>query len=437
MTDGLFKFGDERDWFTRARFGLFVHWGIYSVAGWHEQHAYLRRMTRKAYAPLMRRFNPARFNPDEWLDMAEAAGMRYICFTAKHIDGFCMWDTALTEFKVTRTPFGRDVLAMLAEACRRRGFPLCLYYSVADGSHPNYPHAGRAYEYPAPQPGDLPDAEKYMAFLKAQVRELCSGYGKIHGFWWDANVMNARDPSINAMIRQLQRGIVINNRGMDEGDFGTPERDWDEYVNSEPAFARPIEACQSIGYQSWGWRRNEDYYSDAHLSGSIQKILAKGGNFLLNAGPRADGSFPAAAKRRLSRIGAWYGVVKEALLDAAPASGLLSERGPLLTRRGCDLYVHLCQQPITDAVYLHPIADLPRRAVVLNTGRPARFDIADLPRLHAMTPNRCLRIFRLPVNQRSLAGWVIKLEFDHPPEILSAAAGATARVQSDNCKDDK
>ncbi len=427
MANALFRFGDERDWFMRARFGLFLHWGIYAVAGWHEQHMYLRQMTRKAYAPLARRFNPARFNPDEWLDIAEAAGMRYVCFTAKHIDGFCMWDTALTDFKVTRTPYGRDVLAILADACRRRGIPLCIYYSVVDGSQPNYPHAGRAYEFPAPQPGDRPDVEKYMEFLKGQVRELCTGYGKIHGFWWDANVLGLRDPSVNAMIRGLQPGIVINNRGMDEGDFGTPERDWDEFVNSEPAFARPIEACQSLGFQSWGWRRNEDYYSEAHLLGSIQKILAKGGNFLLNVGPRADGAFPGAAKRLLSRIGAWHAAVKEALLDAAPASGLLSGRDALLTRRGNNLYVHLHRQPIADAVYLHPIADLPRRAIVLNTGRAARVDVADLPRLHAAAPNRCLRIFRLPINKQSLAGWVIKLEFDRLPACLEdypAGAGA-------------
>jgi len=410
-----FRFGDERDWFLQARLGLFIHWGIYAVPGWHEQHVFRKHMTRAAYVPLMRRFNPVRFNPDAWLDSAEAAGMRYVCFTTKHIDGFCLWDSALTDFKVTRTPYGKDVLVLLAEACHRRNMPLCLYYSVVDGHQPNYPHAGRPYEFSGPQPGDRPDAGKYLDYLKGQVRELCTRYGKIHGFWWDGNVLKLQDPSINALIRDLQPGIVINNRGLDEGDFGTPERDWDAFVDTDQAFARPVEACQSIGFQSWGWRKDEDYYSDAHLIASIQKILAKGGNFLLNVGPKADGTFPRVATKLLDRLGAWVATVKESLVDAVPANDLLSEHDVLLTRRDNILYVHVHRQPATDAIYLHPLMDRPCRATVLNTGRPVHVDVADLPWLHDKTPNRALRISRLPVNRRSLAGWVIKLEFDRPP----------------------
>ena len=416
-----FCFGDGRDWFLQARFGLFIHWGIYAIPGWHEQHVFRKHMTRAEYVPLMRRFNPAKFDPDPWLDQAEAAGMRYLCFTTKHIDGFCLWDSALTDFKITNTPYGKDTLALLADACHRRNFPLCLYYSVVDDHQPNYPHAGRSYEFPSPQPGDQPDQDKYVAFLKGQVHELCSRYGKIHGFWWDGNVLKLRDPSIHAMIRELQPGIVINNRGMDDGDFGTPERDWDDSVNRELAFTRPVEACQSIGYQSWGWRKNEDYYSDAHLIGSIQKVLAKGGNYLLNIGPKADGTFPREARQRLARIGSWLGRVREGLIEATPANEWINDHAVLLTRRGNALYVHLHRQPVTDAVYLHPIVDLPRRATVLNTGREARVDVVDLPWLHQLKPNRGLRISKLPVNRQSLVGWVIKLEFDHLP-VLGVAA---------------
>lgn len=429
----LLRFGDDRDWFLQARFGLFIHWGIYAVAGWHEQHIFRKHMTRAAYTPLMQRFNPAKFDPDEWLDMAEAAGMRYLCFTTKHIDGFCLWDSALTDFKITRTPYGKDALALLAEACHRRNMPLCLYYSVVDDHQPNYPHAGRSYELPSPQPGDQPDVDKYMQYLKGQIRELCTNYGKIHGFWWDGNVLKLRDPSVNTLIRELQPGIVINNRGMDEGDFGTPERDWDESVNSELAFTRPIEACQSIGHQSWSWRKNEDYYSDAHLIGSIQKVLAKGGNYLLNVGPKADGTFPLEAKRILARIGAWYETVKEALLDVAPANELLSEHDVLLTRRDNILYVHLHRQPIKNAVYLHPIVDRPRRAIILNTGRAAHVDVLDLPWLHSKTPNHCLCINRLPVNKQSLVGWVIKLEFERLPtggQVVDTPADIDAEIQT-------
>ncbi len=161
--------------------------------------------------------------------------MRYVCFTTKHHDGFCLWDTRQTAFNTMNTPYGRNVLAMLADAGHRRRMPLCL--SIADWTHPCYPNQGRHHELP-PQPGDTPDWDRYMDFLREQVRELCTNYGRIHGFWWDMNVPQHRDPSVNAMIRELQPGIVINNRGFDEGDFGTPEREYDAKAAEASALQR-------------------------------------------------------------------------------------------------------------------------------------------------------------------------------------------------------
>ncbi len=422
------RFGDGRDWFFERRFGLFIHWGIYALPAWHEQHVYRQRLTRAEYVPLMRRFNPRRFDPDAWLDLAEQAGMRYLCFTTKHIDGFCLWDSGCTDFKITNTPYGRDTLQLLAEACHRRNFPLCLYYSVVDNHQPNYPHAGRSYEFAAPQPGDEPDEEKYFAFVRRQVEELCTRYGRIHGFWWDANVLKRREPGINALIRRLQPGIIINNRGMDEGDFGTPERDWDESVNTLARFEQPVEACQSIGFQSWSHRKDEDYYSDAHLIGSIQKILAKGGNYLLNIGPRADGAIPREAEAILKRIGQWFAAVKESLIDAEPASQLINNPEVLLTRQGDTLYVHLFKEPCSSAVNLHPLTELPRRATLLNQGRPVNVAVRTLPSYHQQTPAACLSLPGLPVNSRRLTGGVIKLEFDRLPAAVAAGADDADRL---------
>lgn len=123
-------FGDARDWFVRKRFGMFIHWGVYSVGEWHEQEMYRRKMSRAEYEAYAKRFNPVRFNPDEWLDLASEGGMEYLTFTAKHIDGFCMWNTAETAYNVMNTPYRKDVAGMLAEACHRRGFPLSFYYSI-------------------------------------------------------------------------------------------------------------------------------------------------------------------------------------------------------------------------------------------------------------------------------------------------------------------
>src|SRR5882672_3305396 len=214
------RFGDGRDWWFQKRFGMFVHWGLYAIHGIHEQEQWRFRVPRAEYVKLATQWNPVKFDPNRWLDLAAEAGMEYICLTTKHHDGFCLWDTRQTTYNTMNTPYGKDVLKMLADACHRRGVPLCLYYSIADWHHPNYPNQGRHHEL-QPQPGDEPDLMRYLEFLKAQVRELCTNYGAIHGFWWDMNVDKHVDPSINAMIRQLQPKAVINNRGVDEGDFGT------------------------------------------------------------------------------------------------------------------------------------------------------------------------------------------------------------------------
>lgn len=404
------RFGDGRDWFFEARFGLFVHWGLYAIHGFHEQEQWRACVPRAEYFKLAAEWNPTAFRPDDWLDLMETAGMRYICFTTKHHDGFCLWDTKATPFNTMNTPYGRDILRRLADACHRRNVPLCLYYSIADWNHPSYPNQGRHHELP-PQPGDAPDWNRYLEFLRAQVRELCSNYGKIHGFWWDMNVPRHRDPSINAMIRELQPGIVINNRGFDDGDFGTPERDYDARAGEAAGFVRPTEACQSVGMESWGYRRDEDYYTDRHLMRSIDAYLARDANYLLNVGPMANGEIPEPAAAILRRIGAWFGRVREALIDVEPASHLTSNRNVLLTRRGRTLYVHLHRDPPGGAVKLKPLAVAPARATLLNTGEPVRWSLTVLPSDHAEQKGY-LRLYGLPVNERANEVLIVRLDFE-------------------------
>lgn len=412
------RFGDGRDWFFTHRFGLFVHWGLYALGEWHEQEQFRRPVPRDEYAEQISRFNPVRFDLEAWLDLVEEVGMSYVTFTTKHIDGFCMFDSAHTDYKITNTPYGRDVLAMLAEACHRRDLPLCLYYSVADMHHPNYPNAGRSYELPVPAPGDEPDLGLYLAYVEAQLRELLTNYGTIHGVWWDANVIGHQDPCFRELIRSLQPSAVINGRGFDgqwpaqeAGDFSTPERDYD--ASGEPllAYTRPTEACQAVGIESWGYRAGEDYYTDAYLIRSIDKVMAKGGNYLLNVGPKADGTFPDEAVRMLQVIGEWYGRVREAVEDVVPATELTTNREVLLTRRGKTLYVHLHQPPRGDAVILAPLRVRPRSAVLMNTGEPVQTALARLPGRYE-DPEPCLRLCRLPVNQYPDTALVVKLEFD-------------------------
>ena len=406
------RFGDGRDWFFEKRFGLFVHWGLYAIEGWQEQHLYRGRLEPREYEQLQHQFNPTGFDPDAWLDLAGEAGMEYVCFTTKHIDGFCMWDTAHTDYKITNTPYGKDALGMLAEACHRRDFPLCLYYSCVDEHHPNYPHAGRPYEYAEPRPGDEPDLGRYLDYVVAQMRELCTNYGDIHAVFWDANVVKHHDPGINDMIRELQPKAVINHRGYDDGDYGTPEREAAGAIDRRP-YDRPTEACNSVGTQSWGYRKDEDYHSLRHLLECIDAVMAKGGNYLLNVGPDGLGRIPAASQTRLRQIGEWFRMAAPALRDCEPASELTDNPAVQLTRKGSTLFVHLTKPPTSDAVILNPLTEQPTHAVLLNTGAPVETSLDLLPR-YWKTAERFLRIKGLPVDDFTGQVLIVQLDFDRP-----------------------
>lgn len=418
------RFGDGRDWWFEKRFGLFVHWGLYAIHGLHEQEQWRFRVPREEYVKLAGQWNPTKFNPDAWLDLAEAAGMKYICLTTKHHDGFCLWDTKLTSYNTMNTPYGRDIVKMLADACHKRDFPLCLYYSIADWHHPNYPNQGRHHELP-PQPGDEPNLDKYIEFLRGQIRELCTNYGTIHGIWWDMNVDQHVDPTINDMIRQLQPKAVINDRGYDKGDFGTPEREFDKTGEELPSFEKRTEACNSIGSESWGYRRDEDYYTDRHLIRSIDKYLARDANYLLNVGPQADGHISDEATAVLRRVGKWYHAVRDSLEGALPASHLTANRSVLLTRKGNALYVHLHKEPTTEAIKLKPLTIAPRRATLLNTGQPVAFSLEMAPSDH-IEQKGYLRLRNLPTNELNNTVLVVKLEFDTLPDAIETKQAPAA-----------
>ncbi len=418
-------FGDGRDWFLEKRFGMFVHWGLYSILGWHEQHQWRGKVPRAEYVKLAERWNPVKFDPEQWLDLLQEAGMRYLTVTTKHHDGFCLFDSKLTRFNSVQTPYGKDIIGMLSEACHKRKIPLCLYYSIADWNQPNYPNQGRHHELPGPEQGDKPDWDAYMEFLKGQVRELCTNYGRIHGIWWDMNVPKHVDPSVNDMIRKLQPDAVINDRGFDKGDFGTPERDY--HADEARAFATRVEACQAVGSESWGYRSDEDYYTVGHLERSITRYLARGANYLLNVGPMPDGSIDPRSTSILKDIGKWMGSVGEAFGDARPASHLTSNHNVMLTRRGNSLYVHLHTVPVTDSVKLKPFTTLPKRAVLLNNG-------AELPLVANLCPadhveaTPWLRIRGIPADSLANTVGVIRLDFETLPSAAAEDGGGESGI---------
>jgi alpha-L-fucosidase len=404
------RFGDSRDWFFERRYGMFVHWGIYSIPGWHEQHQWRARVPRKEYMKLSAQWNPVKFNPEEWLDLMELAGMKYITITTKHHDGFCLWDTQQTKFNTMNTPYKKDIIGMLSDACHRRKVPLCLYYSIADWNHPNYPNQGRHHELAGPEQGDNPDWDRYMEFLKLQVRELCTNYGEIHGFWWDMNVSGYQDPSVNEMIRTLQPSAVINNRGFDDGDFGTPERDYDTSAAEAKAFERPTEACQSVGMESWGYKKDEDYYTDCHLARSIDRYLSRDANYLLNVGPTGEGVIPVESRTILERLGKWYHSVKESFDNTEEASHLIASRDAMVTGHGNTVYIHFNKGIAGNGFKLKPINILPEKAILLNDDSKVECIVNLAPSDH-LEQKPYLRIRNLPANEMANSVMVVKLEF--------------------------
>ena len=411
-------FGDGRDWFFKKRFGMFIHWGLYAIPAWHEQILWRGNMKRVEYEKLTVDFNPSNFNPHSWLDILESVGMEYLCITTKHHDGFCLWDTKYTQYNVMNTPYKKDIIGQLSEACHQRGINLGFYYSLPDWHHPNYPNVGRHHEMFGPRINDLPDESKYLAFVKNQVRELLTNYGEIHQFFWDVNVAEFNDPSLNRMIRKLQPNAVINDRGPSTGDYSTPER----HIPSGKSFEEPTEAVQSLGRESWGYRKTEDYYTHRFLISSIDRVLAMGGNYLLNVGPKPDGTFPLKCINTLELIGNWYNKVKESFINTHPCSYLIQTETVgagaklfkydelFLTRNMNKIYVHCPFGLQTDSVVLNGFSLQPKTVVLLNNGKMLSAKVDTLPWRWTSLP--CLQIRELPSNDFANETFVIKLEFD-------------------------
>lgn len=276
---------DELRWFYKARFGMFVHYGISSLLGRGEWVMYWENIPRREYEKLAADFNPIKFSAADWVGLAVDAGARYMTVTAKHHDGFCLFDSKLTDFTSTNTPFGRDIIGELADECGRRSLPLILYYSQPDWHHPNFVHNSGAFkDLDAPPESDEPDWEKYLEFYIGQVEELMKQYEPA-GIWFDGSHKTEeewRGREVYELIKRYDPNAIVNDRGR-YGDMFTPERSLPEDLTGYL-----FEACQSISKQAWGYREDSDNFTVPELVGSLQKMAGAGGNYLLNVGPRPD-----------------------------------------------------------------------------------------------------------------------------------------------------
>ncbi len=395
--------------FQEERFGMFVHWGIYSVNGWHEQEQWRRNVPKAEYVKLAERFNPAEFDVREWLELMKEAGMEYLCFTTKHHDGFCMWDTEYTDYNIMNTPYGKDILKQIAEGCAQYGIKLALYYSCPDWHYKHSVNFGGDHQLRQPNPGDEPDETLYKEYIRNQITELLTGYGKIEALFWDIPPYN-QDESINQYVRSLQPDILINDRGYSKGDYSTPERS----VPAGERFPMLTEACQSVSAESWGYRREDDFYSNIFLMESIDKIMSRGGNYLLNVGPDAQGHIHPEAAEKVRTIGRWYQAVKESYLQAEWVK--CPELPYRMTLRDNYLYIHLDGIPVAGGLGLKPINILPKEAIVLNTGEKVIARVEYLPSdfvENIENPvQEYLHLHKIPVDRLAGELIVLRLEFE-------------------------
>jgi alpha-L-fucosidase len=361
-------------WFEEARFGLFVHWGLYAVPARHEWVQSREQLPAEHYARYFETFDPDLYDPEAWAQAAWDAGMRYAVITTKHHDGFCLWDSALTDFKAPNTPAGRDLLRPFVDAFRARGMRIGFYHSLIDWHHPQFPvdgiHPMRDDEaFKERESGR--DIAVYREYLHGQVRELLTGYGPVDVMWFDFSYPDrwwggkGKDDwgseELLAMTRQLQPGIIVNDRLEIGGDLVTPEQ-------YQPASAPSAlwEACQTLN-GSWGYDRdNLDWKSTELLVRMLVDSVSKGGNLLLNVGPTARGEFDGRALERLAGLGEWMRRHERSVRGCGP-SELTAPPDCRLTQRGDRLYLHLLAWPFRH-VHLPGLAGRVRHARLLDDG---------------------------------------------------------------------
>jgi alpha-L-fucosidase len=366
-------------WFRDARFGMFIHWGLYSVAagewqgrdvpGYGEWIMSRGKIPRDEYAKLASRFNPVKFDADAWVKVAKDAGMRYLVITAKHHDGFCLFDTDTTTYDIVDgTPYGRDVMKELSRACREQGLKFCFYYSIMDWHNPD-------------QTGDFPT---YHSYLQAQVKELLTNYGPLGIMWFDGEWIKQWDQQkgreLEALCRSLQPQIMVNNRvgkrKRDDGDYETPE----QTIPAGKIKGRLWETCMTMN-GTWGYKRKDHNWKSAtDCLRKLVDIASKGGNFLLNVGPTDEGEIPEPSVVRLREMGEWLKVNGEAIYGTGASPYTKHPFDGRCTTRDNTLYVHLFSAKPDEPVLLRGLSAKVEGARLLDTHLPAaKAQVVDSP----------------------------------------------------------
>jgi alpha-L-fucosidase len=375
----------DTSWFMHDRFGLFIHFGLYSLAARHEWVKYNEAIPDSVYQSYFAEFNPDLYDPRSWAAAARQAGMKYVVLTTKHHEGFCLWDSKYTDYKITNTPYGKDALHPYVDAFRAEGLKVGFYHSLIDWHHPQFPIDGQHPMRDDPNAIALNqgrDMSQYTEYLHNQVRELMTDFGKIDVLWFDFSYPDFtyrglpgkgkdqwQSEKLLKMVRELQPGIIVNNRlNLPKGyaDFYTPEqyqpRAWVK-VDGEPVV---WEACQTFS-GSWGYYRDEETWkSPEQLVQMLVNTVACGGNLIMNVGPTSRGTFDARALSALNTYGDWLRVCGRSIYGCTQ-SEFTPPQDCRFTQNGKRLYLHIFNWPFK-WIYLDHMAGKIEYAQLLHDG---------------------------------------------------------------------
>jgi len=358
------------NWFTDARFGMFIHFGLYSIPGRGEWVRSTERMSIEDYQPFFDEFNPTNYDPKAWAKAAKAAGMKYMVLTAKHHDGFCLYDSALTDYKSTNTPFKRDLVAEYVDAVRSEGLKVGLYFSLLDWYHPHFYKYNDKFHPMRKNPAykdEAVDFDTYLDFMHGQIEEICKNYGKLDILWFDFSYDEMsgekwRATELMKMVRSYQPDVLIDNRlegsgwtrgSMYEdvpksyaGDFASPEHFIPEKGltkhNGEPI---PWELCTTIN-NNWSYVPTDRLIKRPELIiHKLVECVSKGGNMLLNVGPNPLGEIPKESLEILEQIGKWMDKNSPSIYGCTNAELAKPDWGRY-TKKGSTIYAHVFEESI-------------------------------------------------------------------------------------------
>lgn len=400
--------------FMNMRFGMFIHWGPVSLRGTEIGWSRGNQVPKEEYDSLYKEFNPVLFNADAWAKTAKDAGMKYLTITARHHDGFCLWPTAYTSYNIMSTPYKKDIVGELARACKKRGIKFCIYYSILDWYHPDYPIHSPRNQAIDPKA----DMSRYVAFMKNQLRELLTKYDP-YMLWfdgaWEAPWTDEMGRDMYAYLKGIRPGVIINNRlgkemtGMSAtkkidvskmvGDYDTPEQ-----VVGRLNMETPWESCFTICSQ-WSWKPNDKMKSLKDCLNIISKTAGGNGNLLLNVGPMPDGRIEARQAARLKEIGRWLQGNGEAVYGTLGGPWEPAE-SYAATRKGNRIFLHVLR---TDAPELE-LKNIPGRKVL-------KAAVLNGAAVKVSQQGDALRV-QLPAGAPDGADYIIVLELDGNAESI-------------------